>query len=125
VKLSARTRTTLSWSLWLITVGCCAAFLAVTLVVIRPLTLAVVADAVFSLVFLLGYATVGLVVTLRRPANPIGWLYAAVGLIAALTVPPPAPWLDWLVQTGRPCPWPPSSRPSPTCSSRCPPSRWA
>jgi hypothetical protein len=58
-------------------------------VVIRPLTLAVVADAVFSLVFLLGYATVGLVVTLRRPANPIGWLYAAVGLIAALTVPPP------------------------------------
>jgi hypothetical protein len=38
-------------------------------VVIRPLTLAVVADAVFSLVFLLGYATVGLVVTLRRPAN--------------------------------------------------------
>jgi hypothetical protein len=103
VKLSARTRTTLSWSLWLITVGCCAAFLAVTLVVIRPLTLAVVADAVFSLVFLLGYATVGLVVTLRRPANPIGWLYAAVGLIAALTVPL-APWLDWLVQTGRPLP---------------------
>jgi hypothetical protein len=36
--------------------------------VIRPLTLAVVADAVFSLVFLLGYATIGLV-TLRRPAN--------------------------------------------------------
>jgi hypothetical protein len=43
---------------------CCAAFLAV----IRPLTLTVVADAVFSLVFLLGYATIGLV-TLRRPAN--------------------------------------------------------
>jgi hypothetical protein len=48
-------------------------------VVIRPLTLAVVADAVFSLVFLLGYATVGLVVTLRRPANPIGWLYGPSG----------------------------------------------
>jgi hypothetical protein len=36
--------------------------------VIRPPTLAMVADAVFSLVFLLGYATIGLV-TLRRPAN--------------------------------------------------------
>ena len=32
---------------------------------------AVVADAAFSLVFLLGYATIGLV-TLRRPANPTG-----------------------------------------------------
>jgi hypothetical protein len=102
VKLPTRIRTTLSWSLWLVTVGCCMVFLAVTLL-LRPPTLAVVADAVFSLVFLLGYATVGLVVTLRRPANPIGWLYAAVGLIAALTVPL-APWLDWLVQTGRPLP---------------------
>jgi hypothetical protein len=102
VKLPTRTRITLAWSLWLVTVGCCVAFLAVTLV-LRPLTLAVVADAVFSLVFLVGYATVGLVVTLRRPANPIGWLYAVVGLIAALTVPL-APWLDWLVQTGRPLP---------------------
>ena len=52
----------------LVAVGCCPAFLAV----IRPLTLAVVADAAFSLVFLLGYATIGLVVTLRRPANPTG-----------------------------------------------------
>jgi hypothetical protein len=103
VKLHARTRITLAWSLWLVTVGCCAAFLAVTLVVIRPLTLAVVADASFSLVFLLGYATVGLVVTLGRPANPIGWLYAAVGLVSALTVPW-ASWLDRLVQTGRPLP---------------------
>jgi hypothetical protein len=39
------------------------------LAVIRPLTLAVVADAAFSLVFLLGYVTIGLVVTLRRPAT--------------------------------------------------------
>jgi hypothetical protein len=119
VKLPTRTRTRLAWSLWLVTIGCCAAFLAVTLV-LWPLTLAVV--AVFSLVFVLGYATVGLVVTLRRPANPIGWLYAAVGLIAALTVPL-APWLDWLVQTGRPCPWPPSSRSLPTCWCGRPPSR--
>ena len=45
--------------------ACCPASLAV----IWPLMLAVVADAVFSLSFLLGYATIGLVVTLRRPAN--------------------------------------------------------
>jgi hypothetical protein len=32
----------------------------------------------------LGYATIGLVLTLRRPANPIGWLYAASGLVWAL-----------------------------------------
>jgi hypothetical protein len=35
----------------------------------RPLPLAVVGDAAFSLVFLLGSATIGLVVTLRRPAT--------------------------------------------------------
>jgi hypothetical protein len=68
VKLHARTRIALAWSLWLVTVGCCTAFLAV----LRPLTLAVVADAVFWMVFLLGYAIIGLVVTLRRPANPTG-----------------------------------------------------
>jgi hypothetical protein len=42
------------------------------LAVIRPLTRAVVAEAVFWMVFLLGYATIGLVMTLRRPANPTG-----------------------------------------------------
>jgi hypothetical protein len=42
------------------------------LAVIRPLTLAVGANAVFSLVFLLGSVTIGLMVTLRRPANPTG-----------------------------------------------------
>jgi hypothetical protein len=36
----------------------------------RPL--AVVTDAVFWMVFLLGYATIGLVVTRRRPADPTG-----------------------------------------------------
>ena len=51
-----------------VTVGYCAAFLAV----IRSIPLAVVADAVFSLVFLLSYATIGLVVTLRRrPTRPV------------------------------------------------------
>jgi hypothetical protein len=38
----------------------------------RPLPLTVVGDAAFSLVFLLGYATIELGVTRRRPANPTG-----------------------------------------------------
>jgi hypothetical protein len=68
VKLHARTRMAFAWSLWLVTVGCCAALRAV----IGALTLAVVADAAFWLVFLLGSATIGLVVSLRRSANPTG-----------------------------------------------------
>jgi hypothetical protein len=63
----------LARSLWLIAVGCCAALLAISLAVIRPLTLAVVADAVGWLVLLLGCATIGLVVALRRRPNPTGW----------------------------------------------------
>jgi hypothetical protein len=33
--------------------------------------------------FSLGFATVGLVLTLRRPANPIGKLYAGAGLVGS------------------------------------------
>ena len=35
----------------------------------------------------LGFAVIGLVLSLRLPANPIGWLYAASGLIWSLNVP--------------------------------------
>jgi hypothetical protein len=68
VTLHARTRMALAWSRWLVTVRCCAVLLAV----IRSLMLAVVADAVSWMVFLLGDATIGLIVTLRRPTNPTG-----------------------------------------------------
>jgi hypothetical protein len=55
--------------------------LVVTLVVTRPVTAPVLTEgAAFALAFPLGYATVGLVLGLRRPANPIGWLFAASGL---------------------------------------------
>jgi hypothetical protein len=58
------------------------------LAVVRPLTLAVLAEgAARALVYPLGYATVGLVLTLRRPTNPIGWLYAAAGLMWSLSIP--------------------------------------
>jgi hypothetical protein len=104
VKLHARTRTTLAWSLWLATFGCCAAGLAVTLALIRPLTLGVLAEgAAFALAFALGFATVGLALTLRLPANPIGWLYAAAGLAWAWAIPF-GPWIEQLLHDHRPLP---------------------
>ena len=82
----------LAWSLWLATFGCCAGGLLVTLGLTRPLTIGVLAEgAAFALAFPLGFATVGLLVTLRRPANPIGWLYAAAGLV----------WSWWATTAGR------------------------
>jgi hypothetical protein len=104
VKLPARTRATLAWSLWLASFGCCAAGLLVSLALTRPLTLGVLARGVASaLAFPLGYATVGLVLTLRRPANPIGWLYAAAGLAWAWPIPF-KPWIDQLLHDHRPLP---------------------
>jgi hypothetical protein len=102
--MRTRTRTLVAWSLWLITFCFCAAGLVVTLVVTRPLTLAVLAEgAAFALVFPLGYATVGLVLSLRRPASPIGWLFAASGLVWSLTIPL-GPWVDRLILDHRPLP---------------------
>jgi hypothetical protein len=104
VKLHARTRSTLAWSLWLATFGCCAAGLLVTLALTRPLTVGVLArGAAHALAFPLGFASVGLLVSLRRPANPIGWLYAAAGLVWALEIPG-RPWLEHLLGAHRPLP---------------------
>ena len=102
--MQPRTRTLLAWAFWLATFGCCAAGLAVTLAVTRPLTVAVLVEgAAHALAFPLGYATVGLVLSLRRPANPIGWLYAAAGLVWSLTIPGDS-WLYQLVAEHRPLP---------------------
>ena len=40
-------------------------------------------DDVFGLPFA-GFATVGLVVALRRPRNPVGWVFLAVGLLPSI-----------------------------------------
>jgi hypothetical protein len=94
----------LAWSLWLVTFGCCAGGLLVTVALTRPLTLARLAEgAAFALAFPLGFATVGLLVSLRLPANPIGWLYAAAGLAWAWAIPF-GPWIDRLVRDHRPLP---------------------
>jgi hypothetical protein len=104
VTLRPRVRTTLAWALWLATMAACAAGLLVALLVARPLTAQVLLDgALFALGFPLGYATVGLVLTLRRPANPIGWLYAASALTWSLIIPL-GPWVNQLVRDQRPLP---------------------
>jgi hypothetical protein len=104
VSVATRTRTLLAWSLWLATLGRCAGGLLAALLWIRPLTLGLLArGAGAALVFPLGYATIGLVLTLRRPANPIGWLYAASGLVWALVIPF-EPWLQQLLRDHQPLP---------------------
>jgi hypothetical protein len=100
--LRTRTRVVLAWALWLVTFGCCAAGLLVTLAIYRPLTLAVLVEgALYAFFFVLGFATVGLVLALRRPGNPIGWLYGAAGLAWAYTIPL-GPWVDQLLSEHRP-----------------------
>jgi hypothetical protein len=90
--------------LWLVNFGCCAAGLLVTLAIYRPLTVAVLVEgAVYAFFFVLGFATVGLVLALRRPGNPIGWLYSGAGLAWAYTIPV-QPWIDQLVREHRPLP---------------------
>jgi hypothetical protein len=102
--LPPRSWTLLAWSLWLVMFGCCAAGLLVTLALTRPLTLAVLAEgAVNALIFPLAYGTIGLVLMRRRPANPIGWLYAAAGLVWSLPIPLD-PWVDQLIGAHRPLP---------------------
>jgi hypothetical protein len=44
VRMQSWTRTLLAWSLWLATLGCCAAGLVVTRAVVRPLTAGVLVE---------------------------------------------------------------------------------
>jgi hypothetical protein len=96
-------RTLLAWSLWLGTFGCLVAGLVVTLLVTRPLTADLLVDGAVEGGMWLLFATVGLVLSLRRPGNPIGWLYAAAGLAWTVNVPFD-PWVDQLLRAGRPLP---------------------
>jgi hypothetical protein len=104
VWMPARAKVVLAWALWLVTFGCCAAGLLGTLAIVRPLTVSVLGQgAVYAFFFVLGFATVGLLLALRRPANPIGWLYSAAGLVWAYPIPL-GPWVEQLVHDHRPLP---------------------
>jgi hypothetical protein len=101
--MRAQSRTRLAWLLFAATFGCLAGGLAVTLVVTRPLTADVLVDGAFEAAVWLLFATIGLVLTLRRPTNPIGWLYAAAALVWTAYIPWD-PWVDQLLRSGRPLP---------------------
>ena len=104
MELRTRMTAVLAWSLWLAAFGCCAAGLLITLAIYRPLTVSVLVEgAVYAFFFVLGFATVGLVLALRRPANPIGWLYGAAGLTWAYTIPV-QPLIDQLTREHQPLP---------------------
>jgi hypothetical protein len=101
MRLQPRTRTVAAWGLWLATMAACVAGLVVALLVSRPLTAQVLLDGgLFALCVPLGYATVGLVLTLRRPANPIGWLYAPRRSPGAWS----SPSTHGCTSSGSPCP---------------------
>ena len=103
--MAPRIRTTLAWLLFGATFACLAAGLAVALAVVRPLTFGVLGEGALAAVLYLGFAVLGLVLCLRRPDNPIGWLLGASGLVWSLNMPAEA-WVDQLVERGRPLPWP-------------------
>jgi hypothetical protein len=63
----------LAWLLFGATFGCLAAGLVVALALVRPLTAAVLAQGALGALLFLGFAVIGLVLSLHRPANPIGW----------------------------------------------------
>jgi signal transduction histidine kinase len=62
------------------------------------------AAGVAAVAFIVGFATVGALLTWKRPANPIGWLLCATGLSYAaassglllLHIPAARVWGDWL-----------------------------
>ena len=58
--------------------------------------------AAFAVAFPIGYPP-SVVLGLRRPANPIGWLFATSGLMWALTIAFD-PWVDQLILEHRPLP---------------------
>ena len=104
MELRSRTTAVLAWSMWLVAFGCCAGGLLVTLAIYRPLTVAVLVEgAIYAFFFVLVFATVGLVLALQRPGNPIGWLYGAANLAWAYSIPV-QPMIDQLVREHRPLP---------------------
>jgi hypothetical protein len=104
MNVSPRTRSGLVWSLWVATViGGLIGLLGI-FAWTRPLTpIVVLRGAADTILLPLGFATIGLVLALRRPDNPIGWLFAASGLAWCL-MSSGTPWLLHLASEHRPLP---------------------
>ncbi|HKQ01034.1 MAG TPA: hypothetical protein VJ735_11955, partial [Actinomycetes bacterium] len=103
MQLQPRSRTLLAWLLFLTTLAFLVGGLVVTLLVTRPLTSDVLVNGALDGAIWLLFAAVGLVLTLRRPGNPIGWLYAGAGLVWTAYIPWD-PWVDMLLRDHRPLP---------------------
>ncbi|HEY1329945.1 MAG TPA: histidine kinase [Actinomycetota bacterium] len=104
--MTARTTTRLAWSLWGITIA-----LAVTagiVLFVHPAPAGANqgngANNVVGIAFILGFAVVGGLLTLKRPGNPIGWLLGATAAcyaigaagVALQGLPSFSSKLDWL-----------------------------
>ena len=74
-KLRPATAAWLAWSLWVLALGLSLATLLVL----------VANTAWWNAGAWLALSTTGAVLASRRPANPIGWLYCAMGFLGALT----------------------------------------
>jgi hypothetical protein len=104
MRLPPRARSALAWSLWVATVAGSVIGLLSIIAWTRPLTLAVVLRGTADTIVLpVGFATIGLVLALRRPGNPIGWLFAASGLAWCLMACG-TPWVLHLAGEHRPLP---------------------
>ena len=77
-----------AWSLWAVTAAVTATAISYDARHPLPATLADQSgnglDMVVGLAFIVAFATVGAVLSWKRPANPIGWLLSASGLAYAL-----------------------------------------
>lgn len=85
--MQVRTRRALAWALWCVTAGCCAVGLVYPFLIGVGTTGLLVSGASEVLVFPLPSASLGLVLVLRLPGNPLGWLYSGAGLAWSLVVP--------------------------------------
>jgi hypothetical protein len=88
---------------WLVTVGSCAGGLVAALLGIRPLTPGLSPGCRRGPGLPAWFRTIGLVLAVRRPANPISWLFGASGLVWSLIIPW-NPWVSHLVVSGRSLP---------------------
>ncbi len=90
--MSTRTATRLAWSLWGLSVALLGGFIALEALGWGIPTPApdFEADGVGFVIALVAFPTVGLLLTLRRAENAVGWLFAAGGVVLTAAVFAPA-----------------------------------